>query len=354
MRKPSWALRARFMGTLGGVFSLGMIAVACQPARARLAVSEAGAAAGPQPSSVPPKTAPDAGSTPYVMVIGTAQDAGVPQIGCTGRHCTAARRGARQRRWSSSLMLCEPASGRRWLFDASPDIREQLQFVRHHPPSRRSQGRRPPLVEGIFVTHAHIGHYAGLMFLGRESYGAKNVPVFGTRRVREFLTSNGPWSQLVALGNIRLKALEAKQEHVLGPDLSVRALAVPHRDEFSDTVAYILKGPSRSLLYLPDIDKWGRWQTSIEEVLRSVDVALLDGTFFDGDEIPERAMAEIPHPFIQESLERFKRLPLSERRKIIFTHLNHSNPVQDPTSQAARAVQKQGMQVAERGLRIDL
>lgn len=291
---------------------------------------------------------------PYVLVLGTAQDAGLPQIGCAGPHCSVARQDPQRRRWSSSLLLCDPASGSRWLFDASPDMREQLFYARKQPSRRRTTGKRPPLVEGIFISHAHIGHYAGLMFLGRESYGAKKVPVYGTTRLRGFLTQNGPWSQLVSLANIHLLPLEPGQQRALTPGLSVRAIAVPHRDEFSDTVAFVIQGPRRSVLYLPDIDKWGRWSRPIEEVVAGVDAALLDGTFFDGSELPGRAMSEIPHPFIRESLKRFSVLPLQERKKIVFTHLNHSNPVQDPKGAAARAVRAQGMRVAVRGMRFAL
>ncbi len=298
-------------------------------------------------TSAPPKAPPS--TSPYVLVLGTAQDAGLPQIGCTGQHCVRAARDPAQRRFSSAILLCDPRTGMRWLFDATPDLREQLHFANGHPSSRQLPGSRPPLVEGIFLTHAHIGHYTGLMFLGRESYGAKQVPVFGTERMRDFLTNNGPWSQLVSLGNIELRPIAPPDTVKLAADLSVQAIPVVHRDEFSDTVAFIVRGPERALLYLPDIDKWSRWDTRIEEVLAKVDFALLDGTFFDGDEVPARAMSEIPHPFIRESLDRFGPLSLDERRKVVFTHMNHSNPAHESGGEAAVEIEKAGMSVAYRG-----
>jgi pyrroloquinoline quinone biosynthesis protein B len=252
------------------------------------------------------------------------------------------------------LLLCDPRSGRRWLFDATPDLRDQLAFADGHPATRKpaireNKGARPPLFEGIFLTHAHIGHYTGLMYLGRESYGAKGVPVHGSERMLGFLRKNGPWSQLVSIGNIVLRPLSPDTPVMLGADLSVTAFAVVHRDEFSDTVGFVIRGPSRALLYLPDIDKWSRWGRRIEDEIGKVDIALLDGTFYADGEIPGRAMSEIPHPFIRESLARFARLPDTERRKIVFTHLNHTNPASSPDSQAAMEIRRASMRVAREG-----
>jgi len=285
--------------------------------------------------------------TPYVLVLGTAQDAGLPQIGCDHDGCERAYRDPAKRRLVASLLLCDPRSGRRWLFDASPDLREQLRAASRHPPTRKLAGPRPPLFEGVFLTHAHMGHYTGLMYLGRESYGAKQLPVYGTERMRGFLTDNGPWSQLVKLGNIQLRPLVPDQPVELEADLSVTPILVPHRDELSDTVAFVIRGPTRSLLYLPDIDKWSKWERRIERVLAGVDVALVDGTFYADGEIPGRSMAEIPHPFIAESIQQMSALSLTERRKVLFTHLNHTNPVADPASEAAEHVRDAGFGVAQ-------
>jgi pyrroloquinoline quinone biosynthesis protein B len=292
-----------------------------------------------------PKPDRDVGQ-PYVVVLGTAQDAGLPQVGCDRAICRRAHREPSFRRLVTSLLLCDPRSGNRWLFDATPDIHEQVRRAAHYPRSRQRQGARPPLFEGIFLTHAHIGHYTGLMFLGRESYGAKDLPVYGSERMRAFLRDNGPWSQLVSLGNITLHPIAPDQPVPVATDISVRALRVVHRDELSDTLAFVLQGPSRKLLYLPDIDKWQRWDQRIESLLAGVDVALIDGTFFAEGEIPGRSMSEIPHPFITESIERFGALPASERAKVIFTHLNHTNPASDPASDASEQIRAAGMAVA--------
>ncbi len=291
---------------------------------------------------------------PYVLILGTAQDGGLPQIGCQEPCCIRAQQDLTARLFVTSLLLADPLSGKRWLIDASPDIREQTALAHGHPASRQETGPRPPLFEGVFLTHAHMGHYSGLMHLGREAYGAHNLPVYATKSMEQFLTDNGPWSLLVESNAIQIRSFQPDTPIDLGADLKVTPLVVPHRDEFSDTCAFVIKGPDKSLLYLPDIDKWDRWKTAIEDVLKNVDYALIDGTFFAEGEIPGRTMAEIPHPFITESLRRFAKLDSSQRTKIYFTHFNHTNPTVINGSSAHQAVKSAGMHIARKGMVFDL
>ena len=301
---------------------------------------------------------------PYVLVLGTAQDGGLPHVGCAGAECAAARRDPSRARLVSSLLLCDPRDGRRWLFDCTPDVGAQLARAAGHPPTRPAGGPRPPLFEGLFLTHAHMGHYSGLLQLGREAYAVREVPTWVTPRFAGFLRTNGPWSLLVeerrlVLEELALEGFAPGAPVALAPDLAVVAFRVPHRDEFSDTVGFELHGPRRTLAYLPDIDKWEAWDAvagagRLEALLARCDVALLDGSFFADGEIPGRSMAEIPHPFVVESLERLARLPAGERAKVRFTHLNHTNPAADPASAARRRIEAAGMRVLAEGELIEL
>ncbi|UCF67606.1 MAG: pyrroloquinoline quinone biosynthesis protein PqqB [Acidobacteriota bacterium] len=286
---------------------------------------------------------------PYVVVLGTAQDGGLPHLGCERECCRRAWREPGYRRLAASLLIADPSSGRRWLVDATPDIREQLERAREHPPTRRSEGPRPPLFDGVFLSHAHIGHYTGLVHVGREAYGADRLPVFASASLRRYLEHNGPWSLLVSAGHIQLVTLAEGQPVSLAPELELTPVSVPHRDEYSDTFGFIVRGPSRALLYVPDIDKWDRWERRLEDVLEEVDLALVDGTFFADGEVPGRAMSEIPHPFIEETLARLTALAPVERGKIVFTHLNHSNPAADAEGAAARRINAAGCRVAREG-----
>ncbi|MFT7618474.1 MAG: pyrroloquinoline quinone biosynthesis protein B [Planctomycetota bacterium] len=290
----------------------------------------------------------------YIYVLGTAQDGGLPQIGCQKDCCQRVRKDLRARRLVTSLLLVDSQSKSRWLFDASPDIKEQTEVAVGHPQGRHLVGSRPPLFEGIFLTHAHIGHYAGLVHLGRESYGSKDLPIFATKSMSQFLTNNGPWSLMVETGAIDLQVIRDRHPVALGDNLRVTPFLVPHRGEFTDTCGFLIEGPNKSLFYLPDIDKWDKWKTPIESIIAQVDYALIDGTFFADGEIPGRAMSEIPHPFIAESLARFKDLPASERQKIYFTHLNHTNPAAIQGGKAQQEINAHGMHVAERGMILGL
>ncbi len=281
---------------------------------------------------------------PSLVVLGIAQDGGVPQAGSFG-----------DPRWDDasrahevvSLGIVDPRSGKRWMIDATPDFRRQsLELY------RASRGAPKPVVDGIFLTHAHMGHYTGLMFLGHESIGAKSLPVYAMPRMAEFLRTNGPWSQLVKYDNIALMPLAAGEPVRLADDLTVTPITVPHRQEFSEVVAFRIAGPARSALWLPDIDSWEEWDrqgTRFEGVLRTVDIAYIDATFFANGEIPGRDMTGFPHPFVSHTIERLSALPAEEREKIRFIHFNHSNPALDPASAARAAIRDAGMQVADEG-----
>ncbi len=310
-----------------------------------------GCGRGPQSE---PESEPQGAATPkdapYVVVLGVAQDGGYPQIACTEPLCAAARRDPTRARYVASLLLVDPRDGRRWLFDATPDLARQVELAAPHGGrARASERARPPLFDGVFLTHAHAGHYLGLWQLGREAYGSAPTAVHATPRTCRFLRENGPWSLLVDAGHITPEELAPGARLQLAPDLAVTAIEVPHRAEFTDTVAFLIEGPERTALFLPDIDKWERWERPIEGVLTAVDLAYLDGTFFDGDELPGRDMAEIPHPFVVESLARLSSLAPEERAKVRFLHLNHSNPLLDPASAASARVRAAGLTVAAQG-----
>ena len=279
----------------------------------------------------------------FIQVLGIAQDAGYPQAACKKTCCVSAWQDKSKRKMVSCLGLVDQNTEKSWLFDATPDFKDQLQLLEQHA-----------ALAGIFLTHAHIGHYTGLMHLGREVMGAKQVPVYAMPRMRSFLKENGPWSQLVKLKNIDLFDLVADSTIQLSGELKVRPLQVPHRDEFSETVAYIIEGPRKKALFVPDIDKWQLWDRDIRVVLTEVDYAFLDGSFFENGEIPGRDMSEIPHPFIEESMQLFSTLEPATKAKIYFIHFNHTNPVLQAGSAARLSVEQAGFNLAEEGALFEL
>ncbi len=245
------------------------------------------------------------------IVLGVAQDGGVPHLGCSQDLCQRARRDPALRRSVASLGLIDCSAGKRFVIDATPNFGIQVDRLGGIP-------------DAILLTHAHIGHFLGLAQLGREVLNARRVPVYCTPSMSRFLRENRPWSRLVATENIEIREIEPGVEFELTAQLHATAIRVPHRDEDSDTVAFLIRGPSRKLLWLPDIDKWEKWDRRIEDVVRSVDVAFLDGTFFSASEIPGRSIADIPHPLVPETIERLAPAAVPPGR-VCFVHLNHTN-----------------------------
>lgn len=279
-----------------------------------------------------------------LMILGTVQDAGSPHIGCQKECCKGLFKVPDPLRKITSLAVLDHAANKKFIFEASPDISEQLEMLHNTYPQT---GQFLP--DGIFLTHAHIGHYAGLMYLGREALNAPGVDVFCMPRMKQYLESNGPWGQLVQLNNIRLQPLKADTLLALTEGIAIQPFLVPHRDEYSETVGYIIHGPSKKALFIPDIDKWEKWSRDIREEIQKVDYALIDATFFDAAEINHRDIREIPHPFVVESMQTLSQLPAAEKEKVIFIHLNHTNPLLDASSEASRLVLNQGFRVARVG-----
>jgi len=284
-----------------------------------------------------------------LVVLGTVQDGGAPHIGCTRSCCQNLWENPVERLKVVSLGIIDFDHGKTYMLEATPDFPKQLAYLNDlagFPVSR--------MPDGIFITHAHIGHYTGLMYLGREAKGAQNVPVYVMPKLQDFLTSNGPWDQLVKLGNIRLQPIQNGVDTKLSETLAIMPFRVPHRDEYSETVGFRIKGAQKQVLFIPDIDKWSIWEEDIVQKIKSADHAFVDATFFDAKEINNRDIAEIPHPFVIESMSLFDNLPLSQKDKIHFIHLNHTNPLLNPASQEYLKVESAGYHVAELGYAVAL
>jgi len=275
-----------------------------------------------------------------LIILGTIQDAGAPHIGCKKECCADLFNNPVKDRQVVSLGLVDNNYSKKYLFEATPDISRQMKALQMDNIQNKNE-----MVDGIFLTHAHIGHYAGLMYLGKEATNANNVKVFAMPKMKKYLETNGPWSQLVSNNNILLTQIENEQSISLTKNVIVTPFLVPHRDEYSETVGYKIKGPNKTALFIPDIDKWNRWDKNIIEEIKKVDYAFLDATFYSGKEIDNRDISQIPHPFIIESLEMFKTLDPKERKKVIFIHFNHTNPVIDPNSKEVKNVLNQGFNI---------
>ena len=278
-----------------------------------------------------------------LKVLGTIQDGGIPHMGCSKECCSNYFLSKKSRIGVSSLGVSNLKHDTNYIIDATPDINFQLiDLIGKADPSKK--------LNGIFLTHAHMGHYAGLLNFGRESLNSKNIPLYLMPKFYNFILNNGPWNQLVELNNVKLNKIYNREKVILHNNLSFTPIQVPHRDEYSETVGYVIEGIHKKALYIPDIDKWAKWEVSIVEMIKSVDYAFLDGTFFDEKEINNRDISEIPHPFIIESLKLFKELDESEKSKVYFIHLNHTNPVLNSKSSEYKKVISAGFNIAKTGM----
>lgn len=294
-----------------------------------------------QQSSLPSAALPDE----FVVVLGIAQDAGYPQIGCEKECCKAFWNGKEEKKGVTCLALVDRPSGKYWLIEATPDITTQLRNLQQYLPV--SPDYTP---DGIFLTHAHTGHYTGLMQFGREAMGAKDIPVYAMPRMDSFLRNNGPWSQLVQLRNIELRPMKADSLVGLTSRLRITPWIVPHRDEYSETCGLVIGNGSKQILFIPDIDKWEKWDRDILTVIKDFSVVLIDGTFYKNGELPGRDMKEVPHPFVEETAQRMAGLPDSVKSKIHFIHFNHTNPLVKKTADEKDQVRAAGFNIAEEGM----
>ena len=280
-------------------------------------------------------------STYSLKILGVVQDGGLPHLGSNKLCCE----NIEQKRYVTSIMLVNNENNESYLFDASPDINEQL----------NSMGDRIKKdLKGVFLTHAHIGHYTGLMYFGREALNSKLINVYAMPRMKKFLEKNGPWSQLVSLENISINEINSNSKISVDPNVTIQPIEVPHRAEFSETVGYKIYGPNKTVLFIPDIDKWYLWEKSIIDEIKQVDYALIDATFYDSEEVNYRDLSEIPHPFVVESMELFDSTSDEEKKKIFFIHLNHTNPLLDKDSDQYKFVKDKGYNVAEEGMKLKL
>jgi len=284
---------------------------------------------------------------PYVIVLGIGQDAGVPQMGCDSPFCRKAWKNPELRQMVSSIALVNPATKERWIFDATPDLPEQFQLLKETTNDFSNS------LTGIFLTHAHIGHYTGLMYLGREAMNSKDVKVYAMSRMRQMLETNAPWSQLAGIKNISLQTLANKEKTKLSENLTVEPFLVPHRDEFSETVGFKIVSGDKSLVFIPDIDKWQKWSENLEAIVKANDYVLLDGTFYADGEI-NRPMSEVPHPFVSETIELLKNLPAKEKAKVFFIHFNHSNPLVQGDKQKIKELKTKGFNITFQGQKFNL
>ena len=284
--------------------------------------------------------------TEYIYVLGNVQDAGLPHIGCQHKFCKE-KFSEFEEYFTTSIAVVDPVEKKYILFEASPDIPYQLNYL------EKEIFNEFLLPESIFITHAHIGHYTGLMYFGREALGAKNLIIKVLPKMSNFLKTNGPWSQLVDINNIKIQNLSFGLKTNELRNITVTPIQVPHRDEYSETAGFIIEGRNKKALFIPDIDKWEKWDKNLKQLVYEFDYLLLDATFYDSKEI-NRDISEIPHPLVTETINLLDDLSPEHKNKVYFIHMNHTNLMLDPNSELTKLVVNKGFNITRLGLKLSL
>ena len=282
----------------------------------------------------------------YIYILGNTQDAGLPHIGCQHPFCEDSFN-VYEEHYTTSIAVVNSDLKKYILFEATPDITFQLNNL------KKNIFDEFLLPESIYITHAHIGHYSGLMYFGREALGAKDQMVRVLPRMSNFLQNNGPWSQLVDINNIKIKETNFGSSTKELANIHITPVQVPHRDEYSETAGYIIKGKNKKALFIPDIDKWEKWDRDLSQLAKEFDFLLIDATFYDSKEI-NRDISEIPHPLVTETMDLFSGFSKENRNKVYFIHMNHTNMMLNPDSELSRLVLSKGFNIARLGQKLYL
>ena len=286
------------------------------------------------------------GQSEFIYILGNVQDAGLPHIGCQHKFCKE-KFNEFEEYFTTSIAVVDPLERKYILFEATPDLPYQLNYL------EKEIFNEFLLPESIYITHAHIGHYTGLMYFGREALGAKNIMVKVLPKMGDFLKTNGPWNQLVDINNIQIQNLNFGLNTNELRNITVTPIQVPHRDEYSETAGFIIEGRNKKALFIPDIDKWEKWNKNLKQLVYEFDYLLLDSTFYDSNEI-NRDISEIPHPLVIETINLLDDLSREQKDKIYFIHMNHTNLMLNPSRELTKLVKDKGFNITRLGLKLFL
>ena len=292
---------------------------------------------------------PHMGRNVRVTILGVSQDGGFPQAGCGSDCCEAARKNPSLKKHPVSLGIVGADSSTH-LIEATRDLAWQLNLWHSVDP-----------VEGplnsLWITHSHHGHIDGLGLFGREVINANKLEVNCSVSLSKLIKNTPNWNLLIELENIKIKEFENLKSYNPTPEcgFSIKPIQVPHRAELSDMHAFLIQGPQNNLLFLPDHDSWKNTLEFVnkKEIIEwfnseNVDIALIDGTFWSSNELKGRNQTVISHPPVNETLKllgaKTKHMP-----DIFFTHLNHTNPLNNNSSKESSIVEKMGWKVAKEG-----
>lgn len=298
-----------------------------------------------------------------VTVLGSGANGGVPQWDCCCPNCTRARLDPGLARTRSSVAVSLDG-GQHVLLDATPDLKFQLERVGLVPRQDEAVNGRESRIDSVLVTHGHGDHTVGIAeFSTGKSF---EIPVYGPADLIEFLFGDsGEGSYFGDLGRLARnyvvpQALEEGEELELLGGLRVVGFEVDHTDRLPDgscfpskTYGYELEADGMRFIYTPDIRAIS---DELTVRLEGADLYILDATFYWDDELDRisglpKTSYELGHVPVEDSIDTLSDVGVG---MVVYTHLNHTNPLLDPDQPMAAILRDVGFEVAYDGMVIEL
>ncbi len=298
-----------------------------------------------------------------IVVLGSGSNGAVPQWDCPCSNCARARADPGLRRTRSSVAVSTGGEGY-VLLDASPDLKQQLEnvgLVPKSPGPGRYERQNP--IRSVLLTHGHGDHCVGLFEFSTGKcfqipvYGPPDLIryLFGTADTDRFFSDLGR----LARDYVRPQGLRPGVRLDLGA-LGVTSFEVSHTDRLEDgsffpsrTYGYEIEDEDGRFIYTPDL---GLLANDLLNRIPGADLFMLDGTFWWNDELARvsrlaKTSYDLGHVPIEESLRILKDLEIG---RVVYTHINHTNPLLDLDQPVAERIKEAGFEVAYDGMVIEL
>lgn len=266
-----------------------------------------------------------------VEVLGNTQDGGVPHLECSCDLCSKARENPEEAKHNASIMVkdSDEEDSFRYLIDATPDVRYQI---------------TGEYLDGVFISHGHLGHITGLLQFGEEGCNKTDLPLYVSDKTENYIRKNDPFRLLIDKGNVEIMNFNDEDEVDIRGGC-IEAFEAKHNRVNTDTLSFMIHGEEKTLFYIADIHEWTEKTLNL---MQKADIAIVDGTFWNEEEI-ER-YEEVPHPVMKETMH----LAEGWDTDIYFTHLNHTNPALREDTDERQEIQERGFGVVEEGMEFEL
>lgn len=301
----------------------------------------------------------------YIRILGSGAGGGFPQWNCSCPNCKAVRAGTMKTSTRNQSSIAVSSDGEHWaLFNASPDVRAQLEsFPEIHPKNKvRGTG-----IEAIVLIDSQIDHVTGLLIL-REG---DPLNIYCTEMVKQDLMTGFPiFTILQHFCGVNNHPIPLNGDAFSIPnidDLEFTALPLkskappysPHRDDphEGDNIGMIIRQVStrKTTFYAPGL---GVIEPHVEQAMEEADCVLVDGTFWTNDELisvgrplQARKIGHLPQSGEGGMIEFLDKL--DKPRKVLI-HINNTNPILNEESKERDILIQHGIEVSFDNMNIEL